>query len=443
MIILKFGGKTIGTVEGLGRCLDLVQDLSERRPAVVVSAHGGTTDLLIEASDLALAGEIRTGKLREYHLELARGHGVAPGMIEPLLTRLEALLHGIALIKELTPRTLDHVLSFGERLSSRVVAAALHARGERAMPVNAYDLGLITDSNFGNASPLPGIEPRIREELLKIDGIPVVTGFIGKDAEGGITTLGRSGSDYTATLLAAAVDAEEVIVFKSVDGVMTADPTIDPAARNIPVLSFEEASELAYFGAEVLHPSTLTPAIRKGIPVRVANVNVDGDPGTVIVAKPVLTGALAKSIAYKEGVTLFHLESERLHSVPEILTRALAALNGQGVVAHMITTSEAGISLIAQSGLDAAQRHRATEALSRVAAVTCQGEQAIVCVVGDELRGDASAIGRIFTALAGAGINPRAITRSASEINVAFLVADAEVGAAVRAVHALIVGERG
>lgn len=441
MIVLKFGGKTIGTSEALSRSLDVIEDYLDRRPIVVVSAHGDTTDLLLAAADRALSGEIKTGQLREYHLELARAHGVAPGMIEPLLTRLEALLHGIALLKELTPRTRDHVLSFGERLASRIVAGAINARGHRALPVNAYDVGLITDSTFGNAVPLAGIDTSLRDHLavFEADVVPVVTGFIAKDEAGEITTLGRSGSDYTATILASAVGAEEVIVCKSVDGVMTADPSIDSRARNIPWLSFEEASELAYFGAEVLHPSTLIPAMKREIPVRVINVNVEGDPGTVIVANARLSASMAKSVAYKEGVTLFHLESQRLHSVPEVLTQALELLRTRGIVAHMITTSEAGISLITQSGLSPELRHEAMEALSAVADVTVVAEQAIICVVGDELRGKAHAVGQIFTALAEAGINPRAVTRSASEINVAFLVHEHEIAHAVKAVHGLIV----
>jgi aspartate kinase len=439
MIVLKFGGKAIGTPEDLGRCLEIVEAQAKRKPVVVVSAHGGTTDELERIARRALAGEIRPSSIRDYHLDLASEFGVEEGVVDPLFMRLEALLHGIGLVKELTQRTMDNVLSFGERLSSRIVAAALTARGTRAAPVNAYDVGMITDSSFGCAKPLEGIEKDIRSKLEAMDCVPVVTGFIAKDRNGEITTLGRSGSDFTATFIASAVGAEEVEIWKSVDGVMTADPSLDERARNIPKLSFEEASELAYFGAEVLHPATLVPAISKGIPVRVANMLRRDDVGTVIVSKPVITDDLAKSIAYKEDVTLFHLQSPRLHSVPDVLSGALAILKECGIVAHMITTGEAGISLISQSGLGEDVAGKACEKLSGIAGVKCDRGMAIICVVGDELRGNPRSIGMIFQALAEAGVNARAITRSASEINVAFLVPQDDLKKAVRALHTLIV----
>jgi len=441
MIVLKFGGRAIGTPEDLGRCLDIVERAQAKRPVVVVSAHGDTTDRLMDLARRALAGEIKTSGIRDYHIDLADATGVQFEIIDPLFTRLEALLHGIGLVKELTPRTMDNVLSFGERISSRLVAAALSARGARAVPVNSYDAGLITDSAFGSAKPLPGTEKEVGDHLRSIADIPVVTGFIAKDRNGEITTLGRSGSDFTATFIASAVGAEEVEIWKSVDGVMTADPTVDERAQNIPELSFDEASELAYFGAEVLHPATLVPAIGKGIPVRVANMRRSEDKGTVILSRPVITDSLAKSVAYKEDVTLFHLVSPRFHSVPEVLSRALAILKECGIVAHMIATGEASISLITQSGLSDESRGRGCEMLSGAAEVRCEQGMAIICVVGDELRGNPGSIGKIFQAMAEAGVNARAITRSASEINVAFLVPQVDLARAVRSLHSLIVGQ--
>ncbi|MFA4974085.1 MAG: aspartate kinase [bacterium] len=438
MIVLKFGGRTIGTAEGVSRCLDLIAKRAGESPLVVVSAHGNTTDMLVDAASRALKGEIKSGAIRRYHEELADDLSVPRTAIDPLLTRLETLLHGINLVKELTVRTMDNVMSFGERLSSRIIAGALNARGMKASAINSYDAGMLTDSAFGNAKPLPGMEKAIAAAIGSVEGIPVVTGFLGKNDQGEITTLGRSGSDYTATIFAAAVKAKEVVIYKAVDGVMTADPGIEPGARNIPKLSFDEASELAYFGAEVLHPATLIPAIRHGIPVRVANVMRHDDPGTVIVAEPVLTKSLAKSIAYKEDVTLIHLESERFHSVPEILNSALAVLKDHGVIAHMIMTSEAGISLITQSGLSERARNSACEGLKGFASVRCEDKMAVVCVVGDELRGNPKSIGRIFTALADAGVCSRAITKSASEINVAFLVKDSEIANAVKSLHSIL-----
>jgi aspartate kinase len=438
MIVLKFGGGTLRSAERLERCLDLIEKRADQKPVVVVSAHGDTTDNLIRATQEALDGSIRTEALRTYHLELASRVGTPEGMVHPLLDRLESLLHGIGLLRELTPRTLDHVLSFGERLSSRIVAGGLTARGLRALPVCAYDIGMVTDSCFGGARPLPAAGAKLAEGIQRTDGVPVVTGFIGKNPEGEITTLGRSGSDYTATFLAAAAGAEEVIIYKDVDGVMTADPSVDDRARNIPELSFEEASELAYFGAEVLHPATLLPAIEKNIPVRAINALVDADTGTRILAGRVDSGHVAKSVVYKEDVTLLHLLSPRLHSVPQVLDAALLRLEEEEIVAHMIATSEASISLITQSGLDDRKRQRAVERLSDISKVWCTPKMAIVCLVGEELKGRADTLGNVFSALAKAGINARLITRSASEINLALLISDAEIPQAVRALHSLL-----
>ncbi len=438
MIVLKFGGQTIGTPEGIRRCIDIVGSFRDKKPVVVVSAHGKTTDDLILAAKKAAEGKIRTGPIREYHSALAHECGVPKGIIDPLLTRLEALLHGIGLLKELTPRTLDNVASFGERLSSRIVAAALSAGAVRAVPVNSYDIGLITDSNYGNAAPLPDIGSHIAKNLSKEKDVPVVTGFLGKDKHGEVTTLGRSGSDLSATLIASAVDAEEVIIWKSVDGLMTADPDIVKDAKNIPEISFDEASELAYFGAEVLHPSALVPAIRENIPVRVSNVLKDNDRGTTILSRAVITRNIAKSVAYKEDVTLIHLNSPRFHSVPDVLGMALKILKEEGIVAHMITTSEAGISLITQSGLKKEQLAGAQKKLQEIATSRYEPSMAIICMVGDELKGNAASIGKIFGKLADAKINARAITRSASEINVAFLVPELKIKEAVGALHSLL-----
>jgi aspartate kinase len=439
LIVLKFGGCTISTKERIEHCLDLIENLLERKPLVVVSAHGKTTDMLIKAAESARAGRVISSPVRDYHHDLLDALGVAQSVIEPLLSKLEALLHGVYLLKELTDRTRDQVLSFGERLSSRTIAYTLANRGISAVPTNAYDIGFLTDSKFGRATPVPGSENLIKKKLSAIQGIPVVTGFIAKNADGDITTLGRSGTDYTATFLAAAIAAEEVIIYKDVNGVMTADPSIEKDARNIPSMSFEEASELAYFGAEVLHPATIMPAIKNNIPTRVVNAFAKDDPGTTILPQAVVTDSIAKSVVYKEDVSLFHIKSLRLHSVPATLNQALETLDQLGIVAHMIATSEAGISLITQSGLTEEQRKLAQEHLKAIGPSSCEHNMAIICLVGEELKGRPDSVAKIFTSLAQAKLNPKVITRSASEINLAFLVPDEKVKKAVTTLHTLLV----
>lgn len=252
MIVLKFGGNSLSAPDKVRRCAGIVKSAIGRKPVVVVSAHGKTTDILINCAKKALEGEVDTEQFSSYHYSLADSLGVERMMIEPLVFRAEAMLHGITLVRELTPRTLDAVVSFGERLSSRIFASVLCQLGVPAVPLNSYEIGFLTDSNFGNAAPLPGIEEKISENLRAVTQVPVITGFLGKDTKGNITTIGRSGSDYTAAIIGAAIGAEEVQIWKDVDGVLTADPSVDARARNLPKLSFTEASELAYYGAEVL-----------------------------------------------------------------------------------------------------------------------------------------------------------------------------------------------
>jgi aspartate kinase len=329
-------------------------------------------------------------------------------------------------------------MSFGERMSTRVMAAVLAGEGVAATAVNAWDMGLVTTGRHGAARPLPGVEERIRERAAGYDLVPVVTGFLGRDERGEITTLGRSGSDLTASVIGAAVGAEEVQIWTDVDGVMTCDPTLDPRAEHLPVLSFDEASELAYYGAEVLHPSTLVPAVRAAVPVRVLNTSRPGSGGTTIVAEPVRGDRIAKSVVYKEHVCMLGIASPRLMSAVEVLTRAFGILEQRGIDVHMATTSEASVSMVTDSDPPGEALSEAVEELRALGPVEVQCEQAVICVVGEELRGSAGVTGRIFGAVEAGGIKPRMISQSSSEINVAFLVPEDRIPPAVTALHGLL-----
>ncbi len=442
MIVMKFGGSSLATAEKIRRAAHLVRAERDRDPVVVVSAMGRSTDALLAAAEASLSGEVDTSEIDGFHEGIVDDLGLDRRVVEPLQHGLSSLLHGIALLGELTDRTRDAVMSFGERMSSRVMAAVLGEEGVPATAVNAWDLGLITDSRHGRAAPLPGIEERIAGELGRLALVPVVTGFVAKDGRGSITTLGRSGSDYTASIIGGAAGAGEVQIWTDVDGVMTADPGLVPEARSLPVLSFDEASELAYYGAEVLHPNTLIPAIRRRVPVRVLNTARPDDEGTRIVSEPVLGDLMAKSIVYKEDVSLITLASPRLMSAVELLASAFAVLKELGVAIHMATTSEATVSMVTDRSYDGETLERAREDLSRLATVQMEHDRAIVCVVGEELRGRAGVLARIFEAVSARGIKARMVSQSASEINVAFLVDNREVEPAVRALHDMLTRSR-
>lgn len=442
MIVLKFGGSSLKTVQKINQCIAIIKKQRPNGPVVVVSAHGGVTDRLIGAARQALAGELDLKPLRDFHHLLLDSLRLDRDLVDHLLDELEAILRGVSLVRELTPRTMDRILSFGERISAVITAAALSSKGLAAEPVNAYEIGFVTDSNHGAAAPLPGIEAALAENLSGREKIPVVTGFIGQDRSGAITTIGRNGSDYTAAVIGAALNASEIQIWTDVDGVMTADPSLDPAARNLPVLSFGEAAELAYYGAEVLHTGTLMPAIRKNIPIRVANTEKPDQPGTLIAAKADPGGGrLAKSIVYKENVALIHIVSPGLMSASKLLTAALDKLAKHGVGVHIAATSVSSVSFVTDASYTQDILDRAAAELSEFWSVSLEQGQAIICVVGEELKGSVAALSRIFTALAEENISARMVSQSASELNVAFLVDNSQISPAVAALHKLLLND--
>ncbi|MCP4602564.1 MAG: aspartate kinase [Proteobacteria bacterium] len=438
MIVMKFGGSSLATVDNVLRAIGIVRGEIDRKPVIVVSAHGKTTDRLIEAAHQALDGTVAIREIEEFHYGLIEELGLDRRVVEPLIHNLSTLLHGVSLLRELTERTLDHIMSFGERMSTRIIAAAMAGEGVPAAAVNSFEIGLVTNSDHGRAVPLQGIEDDIGKELRKFNLVPVVTGFLGSDKKGNITTLGRSGSDFSASIVGAAIDAEEVQIWTDVNGVMTCDPSIDSNAENLPLLSFDEASELAYYGAKVLHQNTLMPAIRKKIPVRVLNTLEPENPGTKIVAESVRTDRIAKSVVYKENVCLINLASPRLMSAVNLLSSALKVLSSHQVGIHMAATSEATVSMVTDRHYEGEQLDKALRELKEFGDVTIETEKTIVCVVGKELKGQAGVLGAIFGAVSAKGIKAKMVSQSASEINVAFLVDNSQIESTVCALHKLL-----
>jgi len=281
-LVMKFGGAALADAAGVRRACALVAARAAERPLVVVSAHRGVTDLLEVAARDAARGQVQLDALRIRHRSILARLGLDPELIDRLLAELSAVLARVRSKGRVQAGELDFVLSFGERMSARVVAAALRREGLAATPVDAFDLGLTTDSAHGHARPLPGVPAALRASLGGVPGVPVVTGFLAKDPLGNLTTLGRNGSDLTAALVAEAVGAAELVLWKTVPGVMSADPRDVPEARVIERLSIEEAQALAAHGAEVLHPEALAPLARAGARLRVLDVAHPGRPGTLV-----------------------------------------------------------------------------------------------------------------------------------------------------------------
>jgi aspartate kinase len=369
------------------------------------------------------------------HRDAARELNVDPAPLEPLLEELGALVRGIALIRELTPRTLDRAASFGERLSARLIAAAFAKAGVPARAVDASEAGLLTDDRFGSAVPLPEADEALRLAFAGVAELPVATGFIGRTRGGEITTLGRNGSDYSATILGAALGADEVQIWSDTDGVMTADPRLVPTARPLDVLSFAEACELAWYGGKVLHPHTLVPAMRRNIPVRVLNTFKPEHPGTEILAQPPRAAAAdgpLKSIAFKRGQLIVSASSPRMTSGPGFLARIFSAFARHEVDVDMIATSEIVVSATTGSerGVERAAADLSAEFEMRV-----ERGLTVVCAVGDGIQSKPGVAADVFDAVRLAGVNVRMISQGASRNNVAFVVDDADAERAVRALH--------
>jgi len=413
-----------------------VKARTSSRPFVVCSAHKGITDALVHAARSAARGEVSAEGVVARQQPIADDVGLDAATLAPFFDELRSVLKGISLVREASPRVLDFVQSFGERMSVRTVAQAFRNAGLPAEAFDAFDLGFITDAEFGRARPVEDYESQVEAAVRARvpDGtIPVVTGFVGRTADGEITTVGRNGSDFSATAFAAALGAEECQIWTDTDGVMTADPSLCPTARNIPSMSFAEASELAQYGGRVLHPSTLMPAIRQNIPVRVLNTNRPQHAGTVITR----TGESPRddaitSIVYKPGQTAITIQSATMLGQPGFLAQVFDILGRDGVDIDVVSTSEVSVSLTTGSRAELARTLKRLETLGKVAT---ESERALLCVVGRRIQSSPGIAARVFGALERAGVNVEMISHGANAINLCMVIHDDAVPAAVRALH--------
>ena len=347
MMVMKFGGSSLSDESRIRTCVDAVKKALERRPVVVVSAIGRTTDTLLAACRRALQGKGSAATVRRLHLRLARDLGLPERLLEPLLFRLEALLRGVQMVGEVAPATLDRVLSFGERLSATLFAGALRVSGVDAEAVEAGEVGFLTDENHTRAGPLPGIERALGANLKRRRRLPVVTGFVGRTRRGRITTIGRNGSDYTASVIAASVGAEELQIWTDTPGLMSADPRRVPGAEPVDRLSYWEAAEVAHFGATVLHPKTLIPLLRKRIPLRILSTLRPDEPGTLIGPR----GAGRVVVTRFAPVGVLSVRTHRISPILADLSAIDAALDDCGLLPLAMANSRSALSIcVRQSG---------------------------------------------------------------------------------------------
>lgn len=443
MIVMKFGGTSVGSAEAIRATGEIIARARATEPVVVVvSALSGVTDRLIAAAEDARTrsrspAEILDG-LYVRHEEVCAALDLdTGGLLEPL-QELGEVVRGISYLRELTPRTMDFVLSHGELLSSRIVAAHLSAaHGVAACATTGWDAGLLTDTAHGSANILEPTWSRIRERLgesLEVE-VPIVTGFLAQTESGERSTLGRGGSDYSAAILGRALEAREIQIWTDVSGILSTDPRIVPEAHTLDELTFEEAAELAYFGAKVIHPKTIEPAVQAGIPVRVLNTFEPSHPGTLIVSGRRQSSRDVVAIAVKKDNTILALESTRMLDAEGYLATVFDTLKAHQISVDAIATSEVSVCMTVERRY-AERLARAAEALRAVANVELRRDRAIICAVGVGMRQRSGTAARIFAAAAEADINIEMISLGSSKINLTFVVKNEDANRTVAALHA-------
>ena len=436
MIVMKFGGSSVADSKRIEHVASIIQAYSSKVPVVVLSAMGDTTDYLLAAAEEAVRGSVDIDKIQNLHLSAMRELGIDVPEIKDLLSELESLLTGISMLKELTKRTRDYLVSFGERMSVRIMAAFLNKSGIEAKAYDSWDVGFVSDSRYMAADLLDEVWQNIPQKLASYKNgqskaIPIITGFIAKDKNGTITTLGRGGSDLSATIIGSAMQVEEIQTWKDVDGIMTADPRIVPEAKTVPEVTYEEAQELAMFGAQVLHPRSMIPCRKSKTPVRVKNsYNIDSQ-GSLIVEEHTDVVPKITAITCVKNITLIDIQSSRMLGAAGFLAHIFNQFLKWEISIDVIATSEVSVSLTVSGDVDL---QGVLQDLSRVAEVHAKKDKAIVTLICDASH-SSRILATVFDSLDKAGMNVQMISQGASKVNISLIVDNDEVDSAVRILH--------
>jgi len=454
---MKFGGTAVDSSDKVRHVAQLVKSHKKGNDIVcVVSAVRGMTDGLLSIADSVKRGDKTSidefvKKSAKIHTDIAAGaisdkklKGEAVAVVKKIVSELEDVLGGIVLLGEVTPKSLDYLLSFGERLSTPMVSFALQDIAIKSVHLTGKEAGILTDGNFGEARPLMDTT-KLRvshklEPMLKQDIVPVVTGFIGADQHGNITTIGRGGSDYTATIIAASIGAEAVWLWSDVDGLMTADPKIVKDAQVLREVSFAEAMEMALFGAKYMHPRALEPVIETKIPIRIRNTFNIKHSGTVITQNPSKESQkIVKSVSAIRHTALIDVSGGGMVGAPGTAAKIFETLAKNRVNIMMISQSpsESSISMVVRkTDLDKATTTLELSLLGKVIKqINIVDDVAVIAVVGSGMRGIKGVAAKVFSAVAKRGVNVIMIAQGSSELNLAFVVSDSECDESVRALH--------
>ncbi|MGB2869859.1 MAG: aspartate kinase [Bacteroidota bacterium] len=434
MIVAKFGGTSVGSGSRIRAVGDIVAESLSRKPVVVVSAAGGVTDRLLAAARHAMKlGTIDLGEIETLQYGILDGLSLDRNLVASEFEELHRLLRALVTINDDSPKVMDRVVSFGERISAKIVAAHFRDRGIASKSLTPQDIGLVTDSHYGAAEPLPEAEENIRSALEELEAVPVVTGFIGVDRKGHLTTLGRGGSDYSAAIIGAAMGAEEIQIWTDVSGIMTADPRIVKNARTIDRVSFDEAAELATFGAKVLHPKTIVPAVQKNIPVRILNSFAPREQGTLIVADAVPDRGIT-ALSARKNITLLNIVSTRMLLAHGFMARLFEIFNRNRVSVDMVATSEVSVSLTLDPASPDAEQEIVDE-IRQFSGVNIKRHKAILCLVSARMKEDPQIPARTFSTLARNGIPVEMISQGASRVNLGVVIDNRDADRTLNLLH--------
>ncbi|CAI8593968.1 unnamed protein product [Vicia faba] len=452
--VMKFGGSSVASAERIMEVATLVTSFPQEIPIVVLSAMGKTTNKLLLAGEKAVSCGVTNVScieelsfIKDLHLRTVDQLGVDRSVIEKHLEELELLLNGIAMMKELTKRTQDYLVSFGECMSTRIFAAYLNKLDVKARQYDAFEIGFITTDDFTNADILeatyPAVAKRLHGDWLSDPAIAIVTGFLGKARKScAVTTLGRGGSDLTATTIGKALGLPEIQVWKDVDGVLTCDPNIYPKAEPVPFLTFDEAAELAYFGAQVLHPQSMRPAREGDIPVRVKNSYNPKAPGTLITKERDMSKAILTSIVLKRNVTMLDIVSTRMLGQYGFLAKVFSIFEDLGISVDVVATSEVSVSLTLDPSKlwsreliqQASELDHVVEELEKIAVVNLLQNRSIISLIGN-VQQSSLILEKAFCVLRRLGVTVQMISQGASKVNISLVVNDSEADECVRTLH--------
>ncbi len=459
---MKFGGTSVGNGKAIRRVAELVRSYSEQgnEIVVVVSAMSGVTDQLQTIAERLTSEYAELSEVTEFTQRVGQRHFdatyvaiddemVITEALSEIETRLEELrnaLTGIYHLGELTDRSYDYISSFGERLSAPIVAGALQSQKVQSVFLTGGEAGIITNSKHRGAHPIEITERRIHERLmplLEVGIVPVVTGFIACNIHDIVTTLGRGGSDFTASIIGSAIDCNEIWIWTDVDGIMTADPKLVPDARTLPEISYIEAMEISYFGAKVIHPKTIEPAVSKGIPVKVRNTFDPEGPNTTIVDTVTDDSSLVKAVTAITNVSLITLSGAGMAGTIGIAGHVFSKLAEAGVNIIMISqgSSESNISLLVEEAhlsgaLKALHELKSSMNGSIIREVFCDEDVSAVAVVGSRMAGTPGIVGRIFGCMGRINVSVIMISQGSTEHNVSFVLKRDAVRRAVESLHA-------